>query len=146
MGELRKRMRESFDFPGDCIDHIIYYTRVDESRKWREENQKLKACVDELTALVEKANEGWPCTCMAPGMTCSACEYQQEVIALLGDSVAELENPEPCVWTRDEDMHGTEYWELSCGDHPFVFTDGGPEENKFRFCPTCGKPLEVSDE
>jgi hypothetical protein len=67
-------------------------------------------------------------------------------ITKLKARVAELENPKPCVWVRDEDMHGTEYWNQSCGDYPFVFANGGPAENKFQFCPNCGRPLEVSDE
>jgi hypothetical protein len=60
--------------------------------------------------------------------------------------VAKLENPEPCIWLRDEDMHGTEYWNQSCGNFPFVFANGGPAQSKFQFCPNCGRPLEVSDE
>lgn len=43
-----------------------------------------------------------------------------------------------CLWGQDENG----IWETGCG-HAFEFTDSGPTENYFRFCPYCGKPLEV---
>lgn len=42
-----------------------------------------------------------------------------------------------CAWKRDDD-----YWETSCGD-AFQFADGGPGENNMRFCPYCGRALQV---
>ncbi len=45
----------------------------------------------------------------------------------------------PCVWTEDMDT----LWESSCASNggPFQFTDEGPTENHFAFCPYCGHPL-----
>ncbi len=46
----------------------------------------------------------------------------------------------PCAWTED----GDGVWQTACGE-AFVFTDGGPAENRARFCPYCGRPLEAID-
>jgi len=43
-----------------------------------------------------------------------------------------------CVWTYDEN-HDT--WDTACGE-AFCFTDGGPKENRIRFCGYCGKKLK----
>lgn len=51
--------------------------------------------------------------------------------------------PRPCVWTEEE---SGEYWEAGCdkdGMKLFCFTEGGPEENHFQYCPYCGKPLKA---
>jgi hypothetical protein len=52
-----------------------------------------------------------------------------------------LAPPEPCVWTL-EDEDGSAY-QTSCGEM-FEFNDGGPAENKAKFCQYCGKALVVS--
>ena len=44
-----------------------------------------------------------------------------------------------CVWTVDGD--GT--WETACGE-AWQFTCDGPEENNFRFCHGCGKPVAIA--
>lgn len=49
----------------------------------------------------------------------------------------------PCTWAEDSDG----VWNASCppvGDHSFCFTEDGPTENGFKFCPYCGKPLVAS--
>lgn len=46
--------------------------------------------------------------------------------------------PQCCTWTED----GDGVWETACGE-AYCFTDGGPRENRSRFCPYCGKPLAV---
>jgi hypothetical protein len=55
------------------------------------------------------------------------------------------ENPPPassaCRWTQDEDG----VWFSSCGE-AHVFTGGNPEENKYLFCPYCGRNVEWTDE
>jgi DNA-binding XRE family transcriptional regulator len=43
-----------------------------------------------------------------------------------------------CRWTEDEDGN----WDTACGE-TFTFIDGGPKENKTRFCPYCGGKLET---
>jgi NADH pyrophosphatase NudC (nudix superfamily) len=42
-----------------------------------------------------------------------------------------------CEW-KDEG----EYWQTEC-DNAHEFTTGGPVENRHRFCPYCGKEIEV---
>ena len=44
-----------------------------------------------------------------------------------------------CTWTEDADG----IWHTSCG-HAHEFTTGTPEENDHRYCPYCGKVLDVS--
>ena len=41
-----------------------------------------------------------------------------------------------CEWNDDDEG----MFETECGN-AFVFTDGGPADNGFRFCPYCGKPI-----
>jgi hypothetical protein len=45
-----------------------------------------------------------------------------------------------CVWKYDDldDYYSTACGEASC------FTDGGPVENSFKFCPYCGQTIEVA--
>ena len=47
------------------------------------------------------------------------------------------ETPRPCTWTQNEDG----VYETNC-DNMFVFNDGGPVENGFRYCPYCGLELK----
>lgn len=42
-----------------------------------------------------------------------------------------------CQWREDEDGN----WETACGEL-FFFTEGGPAENGFLFCPYCGSNLK----
>jgi len=44
-----------------------------------------------------------------------------------------------CVWREDEDGS----WWSDC-DNGFIFNDAGPHENKFEFCPYCGKEITVN--
>jgi hypothetical protein len=59
----------------------------------------------------------------------STCEYR--------DAPPSDQGLRECVWTEDWDGGS---WETSCGEG-FCFNDGGPEENKTRFCCYCGKPV-----
>lgn len=43
-----------------------------------------------------------------------------------------------CVWTWDVDG----FWRGSCGI-PWWMETGTPEENGMRFCPNCGRRLEL---
>lgn len=48
-----------------------------------------------------------------------------------------------CVWEIDQDDSG-EFWKPGCDDSgvkDFYFSDGGPFENNFKFCPYCAKPI-----
>lgn len=53
------------------------------------------------------------------------------------------DNRAECEWTEEDPwgvMAGT--YESSCGEL-WMFTEGGPEENRVRYCHACGKPVTV---
>jgi hypothetical protein len=47
--------------------------------------------------------------------------------------------PKTCVWQYQEDC---DYYETECGNGA-VFTNGGVKENEYKYCPYCGKKIEV---
>jgi DNA-directed RNA polymerase subunit RPC12/RpoP len=49
---------------------------------------------------------------------------------------------EKCQWKLDE-AHG--YYDTSCGEAFCFNNEDGPEKNKYRFCPYCGKEIEVKE-
>lgn len=54
-----------------------------------------------------------------------------------------MDEPTVCRWVEDEpaiDWEGI--WGTDCG-HSFIFDEEGPEENEFKCCPFCGKPIEA---
>jgi hypothetical protein len=46
-----------------------------------------------------------------------------------------------CEWREDGDGN----WATGC-DSMFTFTDAGPAENEFKFCPYCGGRLHIKNE
>lgn len=64
--------------------------------------------------------------------------------------VLAMEGGERCCWTLDADECG-DSWDTACGEK-YMFIEGGPVENKMRFCPYCAKgiteviPVESSDQ
>ena len=53
----------------------------------------------------------------------------------IGAKAGQVEN---CEW-KEADIDRGEWW-TSCGE-AFVFIDGGPVDNKMRFCCYCGRRL-----
>lgn len=49
-------------------------------------------------------------------------------------------NPE-CYWRQESPTYPM-YWNTEC-DRSHVFTEGGPKENEFKFCPFCGKTIRT---
>ena len=47
--------------------------------------------------------------------------------------------PDPCNWTNDSDG----FFTTTCG-RAFDFCDGGPDENRFSYCPFCGRSIVVA--
>lgn len=47
-----------------------------------------------------------------------------------------------CAWTQTNDWDMCDTWSSDCGLE-WIFEDGGPIENKMKFCCYCGKPLKV---
>ena len=41
-----------------------------------------------------------------------------------------------CTWKEDD----ANDWDTECG-HTFMFNDGGPNDNRFAFCPYCGRQI-----
>ena len=48
----------------------------------------------------------------------------------------------PCAWTQDADFDMGDTYASACGEL-WSFIDGGPTENRVRFCHGCGKPVQV---
>lgn len=48
-----------------------------------------------------------------------------------------------CAWTPEGGDSGD--WKTKC-NHIFTFTDEGPAENGFEFCPFCGGHLTIANE
>jgi hypothetical protein len=46
---------------------------------------------------------------------------------------------ETCTWKYDPDG----YWQTECGDQ-FCFSEGGPTENRVKFCHYCGRGMVES--
>ena len=67
--------------------------------------------------------------------------------ALVGAAPIFVPQPfEPCVCYWKPQCNGEEdYYETSCGNYSF-FELGDIEDNKFKFCPYCGKPIKDSRE
>lgn len=61
------------------------------------------------------------------------CEFPARRTSVEERNAAE---PPKCTWKYDPDG----YWQTSCGDQ-FCFTEGGPTENRVRFCHYCGKEV-----
>ena len=83
-------------------------------------------------------------------LTCSTCVYYSTCTPTKycdlvrhkyikrGDKM-KLKN-EKCTWTVDVDFD-CRFHETSC-NKTFQFTDDGVKENKFRYCPFCGKIIK----
>jgi hypothetical protein len=49
-----------------------------------------------------------------------------------------IDRRKPCCWTQDD---CTCSWDTNCGEkHQFI--EGDPRENRYRYCPYCGRPLQ----
>lgn len=47
-----------------------------------------------------------------------------------------------CLWSQEDDID-SDFYGTSCG-HYFSIIDGTPNDNGFKFCVFCGKPIEQS--
>lgn len=73
------------------------------------------------------------------------CEHPlcAEIKARLMNSIRAA-SPEPsvCEWTYDDNEYAPK-WDSACGE-AWCFIDGGPEENRVRYCHGCGKPVRLT--
>ena len=53
--------------------------------------------------------------------------------------------PAGCTWTQDADFEMGDTYDSACGEK-WSFIDGGPTENRVRFCQGCGKPVALIKE
>ena len=58
--------------------------------------------------------------------------------------LAQERKPETCVWTPMDDDYMPGSWDSACGE-AWSFIEGGPDENRVRFCQGCGKPVEIKE-
>ncbi len=49
-----------------------------------------------------------------------------------------------CQWRQADTISMPDTWEADCGA-AWTFTDGGPKDNRMKFCPQCGHPLKQID-
>lgn len=78
---------------------------------------------------------------------CGIADLRQQIDALkhaVDDAAqatveAQGRKAETCQWAID-DVGGESLYETQCG-HAFEFNDEGCDENGFRWCPYCGKPI-----
>ena len=61
--------------------------------------------------------------------------------SIIEPDIQKKSKPEVCNWSTDQEWFG---WRTDCGEY-FTFEDGGPIENRFKFCHACGKVLKVKD-
>ena len=47
----------------------------------------------------------------------------------------------PCLWTP-QDGEADDYWDTACSNS-FMFDSDGPSDNRFVFCPFCGRPIKI---
>ena len=45
-----------------------------------------------------------------------------------------------CLWGLEDEIDWGDTWKTSCGQL-FIFDEGGPVKNGFKFCPYCGAEL-----
>lgn len=70
--------------------------------------------------------------------------FTRETLARIAQTLRGLAEPQPtCEW-REEDPWGptSDTYATSCGEL-WSFIDGGPTENRVRYCHRCGKPVTV---
>ena len=68
--------------------------------------------------------------------------YRASVLASPAVRTAPASEAPPCIWTPHADHYESGGWDSACGES-WTFIDGGPVDNRVRFCQGCGKSVEV---
>lgn len=69
--------------------------------------------------------------------------FEEEYLEALEIALPVLEHhSNSCSWAYDENDH---YWSSSCGEG-WSFNDGGPVENKVKFCQGCGRSVVLEQQ
>jgi hypothetical protein len=70
--------------------------------------------------------------------------FTKEQMLDYGDRRAAAAVPQGnCTWTQSPDFDMGDTYESQCGE-TWSFIDGGPTENRVRFCQGCGKPVVLA--
>ena len=96
----------------------------------------LKKLLEQYDELAEEDNSGW----ILAGELAKA-NHAREVLSRAQAAPA-VGAPDACVWTPDTDYE-TDIHYSACGE-AWSFIEGGPKENKVRFCQGCGKPVKLA--
>lgn len=51
-----------------------------------------------------------------------------------------MSKPPECEWLQDQDY---DKWDTACGEAACFITDG-PKENRYTYCPWCGRLIKAS--
>lgn len=57
---------------------------------------------------------------------------------------AESGEASTCAWTKDPDFELGDTYNSACGEK-WSFIDGGPAENRVRYCHWCGRPVKAGN-
>ena len=65
-------------------------------------------------------------------------------ISFLPENIQNLDKffYDKCVWKEDKDEG---VWIEGCGEKGWVFLEGDVKENNMKYCPFCGKEIEVKE-
>lgn len=58
-------------------------------------------------------------------------------------AIEQLTKDAACTWTQDPDFEMGDTWDSSCGEK-WSFVDGGPEQNRVRYCHACGGKVGIA--
>ena len=61
----------------------------------------------------------------------------------VGNLMLAERQPTACIWTLDE-AGESDTWASTCGER-WSFIDGGPAENRVRYCHHCGQPVYIKE-
>lgn len=96
----------------------------------------LKKLLEQYDELAEEDNSGW----ILAGELAKA-NHAREVLSR-AQAAPVVGAHDACVWTQDTDYE-TDVHYSACGE-AWSFIEGGPKENKVRFCQGCGKPVKLT--
>jgi hypothetical protein len=131
---------------------------AEERRHWmalsdesREREAALRAELEQVNGYVNLIARGkspcghWSAHSMTEdtgySIPCLQCERNQLQVDITAarQEIETLKQEKPCVWTEDS---SGDFWDSACGE-TWCFTDGGPSDNKARYCHGCGHPIEA---
>ena len=130
-----------------CLGNVrdILERNIDELKKVPfEAFEKIKERVCEF---VHERNGSGSAPCKNQRASClqliRVCDLTAIVNQVAEEYVSEInvgENEEFCEWMQDDGA--TDIYDTECGNS-HMFIDGSPSDNKYEYCPYCGKEIKV---